>query len=371
MAGFFDYLEAFANNPQIAAGADMMQGIDPNARVFNAQQAALQQAKLQEMQRAQQESAAVSDILRQTGGQITPESIAAIARVSPTTAFEMQNMLLKQQQQEMMMQMAQSQDPNVLRALGIATGNTAAVTAAGQLQPDYVYSEQDRRWVDRRAPYGAVQPPVNPPLEPFPELLEGGDQGVGKQSSPAGTVPTLENPLAGVDTVGLTPAEIAQIKLKNIEMLTKAQQEKSTAQKEEAIGFDSALYLLGEAEKILPQASSGGLQRGMTAVGEFMGQASPSSEVDAQLQTFAARLKTLNPKSLGANPTDKDLEILDQANASLGNAFLPAETRLATARKAQQVIKKLSASKGIKNKDIGSMSTDELLQQYNRLKGGM
>jgi hypothetical protein len=188
---FIQRLGALQQNPQFIGGLEAMAGRDPTERLRAMQIMRNDEAKMQVEQDALQRSRASDAVLQESGGELNDRVLAKLRMVDPERAIKYSKMLQEQRQQEMMLQMAQSQDPNVLRALGIATDNTAAVTAAGQLRPEVRYNQETMGY-DTITPEGRIiqggmtsgggggyapqpprQAPVNDSLPVLPELMDG------------------------------------------------------------------------------------------------------------------------------------------------------------------------------------------------------
>jgi len=85
---------------------------------------------------------------------------------------------------------------------------------------------------------------------------------------------------------------------------------------------------LNEAEKLLPNATSGGLASTGKAVAGYFGHATAGSEADSQLNIIASALTMGVPRMEGPQ-SDKDTVLYKQAAGDLANSSLPIKTRQA------------------------------------------
>jgi hypothetical protein len=95
-----------------------------------------------------------------------------------------------------------------------------------------------------------------------------------------------------------------------------------------AASAQSTISTLEEARKILPDASSGGLEAGLTGTAKFFGKSTKSSKSDAKLKVLSATLVQNVPRMEGPQ-SDRDTQMYKEAAANIGDNMLPYEDRLA------------------------------------------
>lgn len=99
-------------------------------------------------------------------------------------------------------------------------------------------------------------------------------------------------------------------------------------QDKRAINAPNNLMLISEAEKLLPQATSGLGQIAMRGAANMAGYSTDSSKADRQLNVLSAALTQSVPRMEGPQ-SDKDTAMYKQAAGDVGNADVPYEDRLA------------------------------------------
>lgn len=124
-----------------------------------------------------------------------------------------------------------------------------------------------------------------------------------------------------------------------------------------AIQAPQVLDLLNRAEKLLPEATSGGMQTVGRDVAALAGYATPGSKADTQLNVLAAGLVSNVPRMEGPQ-SDKDVALYKQAAGDLANSSLPTETRQA-AIKTMRDLQNKYAEGGAKAKDVKTIPSDK------------
>lgn len=115
------------------------------------------------------------------------------------------------------------------------------------------------------------------------------------------------------------------------EAQAKVAAERVAKEQQKAIDATERADLLNQAEMLLPQASSGGLQRRGAESAAFFGLSTPGAQATAGLNTIAARLVAKVPRFEGPQ-SDKDVQSYREAAGNLADANLPVQTRLAALR---------------------------------------
>lgn len=93
---------------------------------------------------------------------------------------------------------------------------------------------------------------------------------------------------------------------------------------------------LQQAEKLLPQATSGGMSTNMRDISSYFGHATEGSQIDSQLQPIAAALTAGVPRMEGPQ-SNLDVELYKQAAGDLANSKLPVETRLSAIKTIREL----------------------------------
>jgi hypothetical protein len=316
--GLLKGLAGSAATPEDAALMRSYAGQDPayNKSIYDVQEAA----------NSKKQFGRLGQSMAESQGEITPQMISIMAEISPVEAFKMlqakKEQELAMQKQEMLMTMAQSQDPNVLRALGIATGNTAAVTAAGQLKPEVRYNPENLGY-DTIMPDGTIMPAGArgnmPPVsntQPLPQPTQ----------SPATNAPQLDV-LPEVSTVNPSTQPV------NIPAPTglspKAAQETNAANIKKAYETDvktasDISTSLGKLQQLMPKydALIQSIEQAPDMMfGKIAGQISP--QVSPEAQNIASMAKELvlidkEAKNMGSQGfTDKDRQFLEDIQGGL------------------------------------------------------
>ena len=95
-----------------------------------------------------------------------------------------------------------------------------------------------------------------------------------------------------------------------------------------SIAAPQVLDLVDQAEKLLPQATSGRIQNIYTAANQVTGRSTKMSKADSRLDVIAADLTSNVPRMEGPQGV-ADLQLYKQAAGDVGNRNLPFEDRLA------------------------------------------
>jgi hypothetical protein len=95
-----------------------------------------------------------------------------------------------------------------------------------------------------------------------------------------------------------------------------------------SIAAPQVLDLVDQAEKLLPQATSGRIQNIYTAANQIGGRSTSMGRADSRLDVIAADLTSNVPRMEGPQ-SDADTKLYKQAAGDVGNRNLPFEDRLA------------------------------------------
>ena len=104
-----------------------------------------------------------------------------------------------------------------------------------------------------------------------------------------------------------------------------------------SIAAPQVLDLVDQAEKLLPQATSGRIQNIYTAANQIGGRSTSMSKADSQLDVISAGLVGNVPRMEGPQ-SDADVKLYKEAAGNVGNRNLPSGDRLA----ALKTIKKIN-----------------------------
>jgi hypothetical protein len=110
------------------------------------------------------------------------------------------------------------------------------------------------------------------------------------------------------------------------------------ANQKKTIQAPQILDLVDRAEKLLPQATSGGLDTAARDVRGYFGKATEGSKADSQLNVIGAALTANVPRMEGPQ-SDYDVQLYSKAAGDVANSKVPLETRqaaLQTIRALQQ-----------------------------------
>jgi hypothetical protein len=95
-----------------------------------------------------------------------------------------------------------------------------------------------------------------------------------------------------------------------------------------SIAAPQVLDLVDQAEKLLPDATSGRIQNIYTAANQIGGRSTSMSKADSQLDVIAAGLTSNVPRMEGPQ-SDADTKLYKEAAGNVGNRNLPSGDRLA------------------------------------------
>lgn len=98
----------------------------------------------------------------------------------------------------------------------------------------------------------------------------------------------------------------------------------------------TALELLGEAERLLPQATGGRIGAAGDAVAGAFGVSTDGARANAALATIAGQLTSKMPRMEGPQ-SDRDVQMYKEMAGDLANANLPTETRLAALQQIRRL----------------------------------
>ncbi len=98
-------------------------------------------------------------------------------------------------------------------------------------------------------------------------------------------------------------------------------------QDKRAINAPNNLMLINEAEKLLPQATSGLMAHGARGIANAFGKSTESSKADRRLNVLSAALTASVPRMEGPQ-SDKDVAMYKQAAGDVANPDVPYEDRL-------------------------------------------
>ncbi len=119
----------------------------------------------------------------------------------------------------------------------------------------------------------------------------------------------------------------------------------------------TALDLLSEAEKLLPQATGSRGGALLDSAAAMFGTSTPGAQATAALQTIAGQLTSKMPRMEGPQ-SDKDVQLYKEMAGDLSNDTLPVETRMAALQQIRRLNQKYSGQKS-----PGS-NVDALLEKY-------
>lgn len=89
-----------------------------------------------------------------------------------------------------------------------------------------------------------------------------------------------------------------------------------------------ALDIIGEARKLIPNATGSGIGAARDAVAGWFGASTDGAKVGAQLKALQGMLVSKMPKMSGPQ-SDKDVVLYQQMAGQIGDASIPPETRMA------------------------------------------
>lgn len=140
------------------------------------------------------------------------------------------------------------------------------------------------------------------------------------------------------------------------------QQQAATGRQRDA---GTALELLGEAERLLPQATGGRVAAVGDAVAGAFGHATSGAQANAALATIAGQLTSKMPRMEGPQ-SDRDVQMYKEMAGDLANANLPVETRLAALEQIRRLQSKYAGGQQRQQRPIMVHSPAD----YNALPAG-
>lgn len=111
---------------------------------------------------------------------------------------------------------------------------------------------------------------------------------------------------------------------------------KEAAIQTRAIQAPQVSMLLGEAKKLLPNATSGGFDTQSRDLMGYMGHATDASKIDSQLDIIGAQLVANVPRMEGPQ-SDYDVQMYKQAAGDLANPRKPIESRMSALQIMEQL----------------------------------
>lgn len=191
-----DWLDSFSQG-NIAGGTGQLmnrlagyadiQKLGTTGYLRNQQLIAAEQAQQQAAQQQAQVQQYVGQTIAKNGGKLTPEVLQTVAQVDPNMYMQLLKEYNVQQEQEQMMQMLSSQDPNSIAAVGAMQRNPAMVSYAQGMRPSYQYNPDTMSYIDTKNPYGSA-PVGQPPSPNAPTPVNITDNGVVNPDNPLNNV---------------------------------------------------------------------------------------------------------------------------------------------------------------------------------------
>lgn len=119
----------------------------------------------------------------------------------------------------------------------------------------------------------------------------------------------------------------------------KAGVELDTKQTTRARDAGTALDLISEARRLLPNATGGTLGAAADATAGFFGHATQGAQANAALKTIAGQMTSKMPRMEGPQ-SDRDVQMYKDMAGDVGNANLPVKIRLAALAQIERLNKK-------------------------------
>lgn len=119
----------------------------------------------------------------------------------------------------------------------------------------------------------------------------------------------------------------------------KAKAERDTKQATKSHNAGELLRLIGEARRLLPTATGGGLAAARDKVGGFFGEATEGARMNAALKTIAGQMTAMQPRMEGPQ-SNIDVEMYKQMAGDVANEALPTPVRLAALDQIERLQKK-------------------------------
>lgn len=127
------------------------------------------------------------------------------------------------------------------------------------------------------------------------------------------------------------------------------------------------LALIDKAEKLLPNATSGGLENSGKAIANYFGESTGASAVDKQLKVIGAALTSTVPRMEGPQ-SDFDLKQYQEAAGDVANPDIPYEDRIAAIKIIRDLNQKyattgnLTSRKNLKSPITSNIDDEEQVE---------
>lgn len=144
----------------------------------------------------------------------------------------------------------------------------------------------------------------------------------------------------------------------------KAQVEREKGAETRQRDAGTALDLIAEARRLLPDATGGGAGAAADATAGFFGHATAGAEANAALKTIAGQMTSKMPRMEGPQ-SDRDVQMYKEMAGDIGNASLPVRIRLAALNQIERLNQKYA-----KNPSGPSGPAAGVVEDGYRFKGG-
>lgn len=144
----------------------------------------------------------------------------------------------------------------------------------------------------------------------------------------------------------------------------KAVVELGTKQATRARDAVTALDLISEARRLLPNATGGTLGAAADATAGFFGHATQGAQANAALKTIAGQMTSKMPRMEGPQ-SDRDVQMYKDMAGDVGNANLPIKIRLAALAQIERLNEKYA-----NNPSVRSGPAAGAIEDGYRFKGG-
>jgi hypothetical protein len=191
-----------------------------------------------------------------------------------------------------------------------------------------------------------LEPPLldgveRPAAAPMPAAPTGGQAGFGLSPTYADAIASLEAKKAAARKqaeanveLGTAPAIKAATEAATIAAKSGAERDAESVKK--AKDAEIIISLADEAEKLLPQATSGKLSQATTEAAKFFGKSTDASKADARLKIIAGQLVGNIPRFEGPQ-SDADTRLYREMAGDVANTELPFEDRQAALKTIKQL----------------------------------
>lgn len=125
--------------------------------------------------------------------------------------------------------------------------------------------------------------------------------------------------------------------------MAKGEAERANQQSTRSRDAGTALELIAEARRLLPDATGGGLAAGADAAAGFFGHATAGAQANAALKTIAGQMTSKMPRMEGPQ-SDRDVQMYKDMAGDVGNASLPVRIRLAALDQIERLNQKYAKS---------------------------